>query len=207
MVLPVVLGFVSKTIAGHVGNSGLTVIDLHLSTIMVISFISIAISLPSTLVSDQEIGWLRRSSTTPVPPSRLLRAPLIVELALAVIAVVIIFVGGTTIFGARVLVSFPLVIVTVALAVTYTFSLPLVVFALVRTETQSQFDLGVLSLLLLFLSGRWVQPVQISGPLRTVMCYSPSGVALRAILCSVYCQRSQSRNWSTWLASHSSLHL
>jgi ABC-type multidrug transport system permease subunit len=37
---------------------------------------------------------------------------------------------------------------------------------------------------LFFLSGLWVQPVQISGPLQDVMWYSPSGAAVRALLYS-----------------------
>jgi ABC-2 type transport system permease protein len=39
---------------------------------------------------------------------------------------------------------------------------------------------------LLFLSGLWVQPVQIGAPLRDTMWYSPSGAAVRAILYSVF---------------------
>ena len=75
-------------------------IDLYVPTVMVISFIAIAISLPNTLVRDREIGWLRRLSTTPVHPSRLLAAQLILDLVLAAAAIVIVIVGGTAIFGA-----------------------------------------------------------------------------------------------------------
>ncbi|MGP8250107.1 MAG: ABC transporter permease, partial [Candidatus Dormibacteria bacterium] len=83
VVLVVVFGFISKKVPGNVGNSGLTIIDLYVPTLMVISFIAIAISLPRTMVRDREIGWLRRISTTPVHPSRLLGAQLIVDLVLA----------------------------------------------------------------------------------------------------------------------------
>ncbi len=40
--------------------------------------------------------------------------------------------------------------------------------------------------LLLFLSGWWVQPLQISGPLQTIMFYWPTGAAAKALLYSVY---------------------
>ena len=180
VILLVVFGFISKNVPGNVGNSGLTVIDLYVPTIMVISFIVIANSLPSTLVRDREIGWLRRISTTPVHPSRLLGAQLIVDLVL-----VIILVGGTAIFGARLTVSIPFFILSLALAIAVIFSLGLVVVALVRTQVQSQFVGGVLIFALFFLSGLWVQPVQVSGPLQVVMWYSPSGAAVRALLDSV----------------------
>ena len=184
VLLLVVFGFISKKVPGNVGDSGLTVIDLYIPTLMVISFIAIAISLPSTLVRDREIGWLRRISTTPVHPSRLLGAQLIVDLVLGAAAVVIIIVGGTAIFGAGLHVSIPFFILSMALAIAVIFSLGLVVVALVRTLIQAQLVGGVL-----FLSGLWVQPVEISGPLQNVMWYSPSGAAVRALLYSVFNSR------------------
>ena len=75
VILLVLFGVISQHTAGNVAGSGLTVIDLYIPTIMVISFVAIAISLPNTLVRDREMGWLRRISTTPVHPSRLLAAP------------------------------------------------------------------------------------------------------------------------------------
>jgi ABC-2 type transport system permease protein len=189
VILLVVFGFISKNVPGNVGNSGLTVIDLYIPTIMVISFIAIAISLPSTLVRDREIGWLRRISTTPVHPSRLLGAQLIVDLVLAAAAVVIALVGGTVIFGAQLHVGIPFFILSIALAVAEIFSLGLVVVALVRTLIQAQLVGGVLFFSLLFLSGLWVQPVLVSQPLRDVLWYSPSGAAVRALLYSVFNSR------------------
>ena len=125
----------ARSVPGNVGGSGLTVIDLYIPTIMVISFIAIAISLPNTLVRDREIGWLRRISTTPAHPSRLLGAQLILDLVLAAAAIVIAIVGGTVIFGAPLTVDIPLFILSVALAVAEIFSLGLVVVALAPTQT------------------------------------------------------------------------
>ena len=185
-VLVVLFGVISKHTAGNVGGSGLTVIDLYIPTIMVISFIAIAISLPSTFVRDREIGWLRRISTTPVHPSRLLAAQLIFNLVLAAAAIVIIIAGGTAIFGAPLTVDIPFFVLSLALAIAEIFSLGLVVVALVPTQTVASAAGGVLFFALLFLSGLWVQPVQVSGPLQEIMWYSPSGAAVRAILYSVF---------------------
>jgi ABC-2 type transport system permease protein len=188
-ILLFVFGFISRHVPGNVGNSGLTVIDLYIPTIMVISFIAIAISLPNTLVRDREIGWLRRISTTPVHPSRLLGAQLIVDLVLAAAAIVIAIVGGTAIFGASLSVGIPFFILSVALAVAEIFSLGLVVVALAPTQTVATVVGGVVMVALFFLSGLWVQPVQVSGPLQGVMWYSPSGAAVRALLYSVLDRR------------------
>lgn len=185
-VLLVLFGFISRHAPGNVGGSGLTVIDLYLPTLMVISFIAIAISLPSTLVRDREIGWLRRVSTTPMHPARLLAAQLIVDLVLAAAAIVILVVGGTAGFGASLAVDVPLFILSLALAIAEIFALGLVVVALVPTQTVAAAVDGALFLALIFLSGLWIQPVQVGGPLRALMVYSPSGAAAQAILDSAF---------------------
>ena len=184
--LLVVFGFISKNVAGNVGGTGLTVIDLWIPTLMVISVIAIAISLPNTLVRDREIGWLRRISTTPVHPSRLLATQLILDLVIAAAAIIIIIVGGTAIFGAPLTVDIPLFVLSLVLAIGEIFSLGLVVVAFVRTQAVASAVGGVLFFALLFLSGLWIQPVQVGEPLRSIMWYSPSGAAVRAVLYSVF---------------------
>lgn len=186
VVLLVVFGLISGKVPGNVAGTGLTVIDLYIPTVMVISFIAIAISLPNTLVRDREIGWLRRISTTPVHPSRLLAAQLILDLVLAAVAIVILIVGGTVIFGAPLTVSIPYFILSIALAIAEIFSLGLVVVALAPSQAMASVVSGVLFFALLFLSGLWIQPVQVGAPLRDIMWYSPSGAAVRAILYSVF---------------------
>lgn len=185
-VLLIVFGVISKQVAGNVGGSGLSVIDLYVPTLMVISFIAIAISLPNTLVRDREIGWLRRLSTTPVHPSRLLAVQLVLDLVVAAVAIVIVIVGGSAIFGAPLTVGIPFFILSVVLAIAEIFSLGLLVVALASTQTVASAVGGVLFFLLLFLSGLWIQPVQVGGPLQEIMWYSPSGAAVRAILYSVF---------------------
>jgi ABC-2 type transport system permease protein len=186
LLLLFVFGWISKNVPGNVAGSGLTVIDLYIPTLMVIAFIAIAISLPSTLVRDREIGWLRRIGTTPAHPSRLLAAQLILDLVLAAVAIVILVVGGTVIFGAPLTVSVPYFVLSVALAIAVLFSLGLLVVALVPTQTVFSAVGGVLFFALLFLSGLWVQPIQVGQPLREIMWYSPSGAAVRAILYSLF---------------------
>lgn len=183
-VLLVIFGLISKNVPGNVGGSGLTVIDLYVPTIMVISFIAIAISLPYTLVRDREIGWLRRISTTPLHPSQLLGVQLIFDLVLAAVAVVIATVGGT-LFGARLTFDIPLFVLSVALAIAEIFSIGMVVVAMVPTQSVAQVVDGVVFFALMFLSGLWTQPVLVGEPLQDILWFSPSGAAARAILASV----------------------
>ncbi len=182
IVLLAVFGFISKQVPGNVGDTGLTIIDLWTPTILVISFIFIAFSLPTTLVRDREIGWLRRVSTTPLRPSTLLAAQLAIDLALAAAAIVINIVGGSLVFGAALHVQILSFGVSLLLAIAEIFALGLALVALVPTQTAASVVGGVGTFVLLFLSGLWVQPAQVGGPLATIMYYSPSGAAVRALL-------------------------
>ena len=184
-ILLVVFGLISRQVPGNVRGTGLTGSDLYIPPIMVLTFIAIAITLPNTLVRDREIGWLRRISTTPVHPSRLLVVQLSLDLVLAAAAIVIIIVGGTVVFGAPLAVGIPFFILSTALAIAEIFALGLVVVALAPTQTVASAMAGVLMFLLLFLSGLWVQPVQISGH-----CRSSCGIrqaAQRHERCSTRC--------------------
>ncbi len=184
--LLVLFGFISSQEPGNVGNTGYTVLQLYIPTIMVIGFISIALSLPNSLVRDREIGWLRRVSTTPVHPSRLLAAQLILNLVYTVAMVLIVIFGGEVVFGVALDVNIPLFILAIILSIAVIFSLGLVVAAVAPSQTAGSALGGVVTLGLFFLSGLWVQPSMVGGPLQTIMYYSPSGAAARALLSSVF---------------------
>ena len=187
IILLVVFGLIGIANPGNVANTGYTVLDLYVPVIMVIGFIFLGIaSLPVTLVRYREMGWLRRVSTTPESPSRLLASQLILNLVLALAAVLIVIFGSELIFGAPLDVGIPYFVLSVVLSIAVIFSLGLVVAALVPSQTVATGLTGLLTFLLLFLSGLWVQPAQVGGPLATIMYYSPSGAAARALLSSVF---------------------
>jgi ABC-2 type transport system permease protein len=185
-VLLAVFGFIGQQVPGKVGDTGLTIIDLWIPTLLVVSFIGISTSLPNTLVRDREIGWLRRVSTTPLHPSMLLAAQLIIDLMLAAAAVLIIILGGALVFGASLHVQILPFGVSLLLSIAEIFTLGLVLVALVPSLTVAQPVDGVVVFVLMFLSGLWVNPAQLGDPLQTIMYYSPSGAAARALLDAVF---------------------
>ncbi|MBO0839067.1 MAG: ABC transporter permease, partial [Actinobacteria bacterium] len=87
--------------------------------------------------------------------------------------------------------SIPYFILSVVLAIAEIFALGLVVAAMARTQTVAAAAGGALFFVMLFLSGLWVQPIQVGAPLRDIMWYSPGGAAVRAILNSVNHQAPQ----------------
>jgi ABC-2 type transport system permease protein len=183
----VVFGLIGIFSPGPVANTGYTVLDLYVPVIIVIVFIFLGIaSLPVTMVKYREMGWLRRVSVTPVPPSRLLAAQLIVNLALAVTAVLIVIFGSEIIFGAALDVGILYFVLSLILSIAVIFSLGLVVAALAPSQTVTTALTGGLTFLLLFLSGLWIPPATVGGPLATIMYYSPSGAAVQALLYSVF---------------------
>jgi len=185
-VLLALFGWISSQNPGNVGSTGLTVIELWTPTILVLAFIFISVSLPNTLVRDREIGWLRRVSTTPLHPSRLLAAQLIIDLILAAAAVVIIILGGALLFGASLHVQILPFGVSLLLAIAEIFAIGLVLVALLPTQTIAQPVAGVVVFALMFLAGLWVNPAQVGDPLRTIMYYSPSGAAVKAVVDSAF---------------------
>jgi ABC-2 type transport system permease protein len=185
-VLLAVFGFIGQANPGNVGTTGLSIIQVWTPTILVLSIIFISVSLPNTLVRDREIGWLRRVSTTPLHPSRLLAAQLVIDLIIAAAAILIVILEARFVFGASLHVQILPFAVSLMLAIIELFAFGLLLVALVPTQAVSQPVAGVLTFGLMFLSGLWVNPAQVGDPLQTIMYYSPSGAAVKAVLDSAF---------------------
>ena len=107
-ILLLVFGFIGQVNPGSVANTGLSVLGLWVPTLMVFGFISLGVSvLPLTMVKYREMGWLRRVSTTPAPPSRLLAAQMTLNLVLALATVLYVVFGSEAILGAPLSVGIP----------------------------------------------------------------------------------------------------
>lgn len=183
----VIFGLIGVAVPGKVANTGYTVLDLYVPIIMVIGFITLGVnSLPVTLVRYREIGWLRRVSTTPESPSRLLAAQLTLNLVLALGAILIVIFGSKLIFGAQLDVSIPYLVLSIVLSISAIFSLGLIVAAIAPSQTIASGISGGLLFLSFFLSGLWIPPTTVGGPLATIMYYSPSGAAVQALLYSIF---------------------
>jgi ABC-2 type transport system permease protein len=185
-VLLVVFGLIGSAVPGTVANTGFTILELYIPIIIVIEFFGVAITaLPIPLVRDRESGWLRRVSTTPVGPSRVLAAQLVLNLAFALVGIVIVLLGSVVVFGASLSVGIYFVFSTI-LVLAEIFSLGLVIAAIAPSQSAQNAISGALFFAMLFLSGLWYPAAEASGPLQTIMYYSPGGAAVNAMLGSVF---------------------
>jgi ABC-2 type transport system permease protein len=76
--------------------------------------------------------------------------------------------------------------VSLLLSTVELFAFGLVLVALVPTQAVAQPVAGVFTFGLMFLSGLWVNPAQVGDPLRTIVYYSPSGAAVKAVRDSAF---------------------
>ena len=136
---------------------GLTYFSVYFPILIALALAVISlISLPVHLATYREQGILRRMSTTPVPPAWMLAAQVIINLALAVVALGILVVAGTAGFGLgapRAPGGFTLALV---LTIAAMFAIGLWISAIARTAGSAGL-IGQLFLYpLLFFSGMWI---------------------------------------------------
>ncbi len=167
-------------------GTNLTVFQIYIPILMVTALIMIGlIGLPIPIVRDREIGYLRRVSTTPVSPTKLLAAQVTINLILAVIAFVIVGAGSVLIFGVKVAFEIPGFVLSIALATAAMFSLGLLISALAATQgTASGMSMGLLYPLLFF-AGIYVPMQVLPGYLQTISYYTPVGAAVKALTSSM----------------------
>jgi ABC-2 type transport system permease protein len=185
--LLVLFGLIGIASPGVVAGTDLTIIDVYVPTLLAISFTFLGIyTLPYTMVRYREMGWLRRVSLTPESPSRLLAAQTIINIVLALAAILILIFGSELLFGASLHANIPYFVLSIVLSIAELFSLGLIVAALIPTQQICSAVSGVLMVASFFLSGLWVQPSQIGGIVATIMYYSPPGAAVKALLSSAF---------------------
>jgi ABC-2 type transport system permease protein len=161
---------------------GLTLFDTYLPIIMVLGLTMLTLlGLPSPLVSYREIGVLRRLSTTPVPPSWLLAAQVVVQLGVALAGLLIVNVVSVTAFGAADPKSPAGLALSSLLAIGGLFALGLLVAAVAPTSGSVN-AIGRLALIpLLFFAGLWLPRALMPTVLQDIGNYTPLGAAVEAI--------------------------
>ena len=184
--LPVVLTIIFGELPSfrqHPGSlGGFTVFDLYVPILVVFSLAMLALmGLPIPLASYRELGVLRRLSTTPVPPSWVLAAQGVVQLCVAALSLVVIFVIGVAAFGAPAPKSPAGLVLSVAVSIAGLFPIGLMIAAIARTANGASVIGRLAFFPLMFFAGLWLPRAMMPGVLVDISNYTPLGAAVEAI--------------------------
>lgn len=156
---------------------GERVVDSHFPAMMIVLTVGTAAFsvLPSYLAAYREQGVLRRLSTTPVGPGRLLAAQVLVNVVVMLAGVLVMTVAGGLVLDVPAPAGIAAFLGVLVLGMVTMLALGLLVAGFARTAKTAQ---GLGSLLLfpmLFLAGMWVPRQLMPEGLRVASDLSPVG--------------------------------
>jgi ABC-2 type transport system permease protein len=186
IVLLIILGSIPAFRKHKADLGGQRVIDLYVPIVIGMGLATLCLLLlPGAMAAYREKGVLRRISTTPVSPSRLLLARMLIDFPLALIVMILAVTIGVVAFGTKVPhqpVGFLIALVLTTLA---TQALGLIIAAVARTEGMGR-GLGmVLYYPMLFCAGVWVPRADMPHVLRRVTEFTPMGSGVQALQDSI----------------------
>jgi ABC-2 type transport system permease protein len=165
---------------------GISYLTAYLPILMIFSLCMATVNLlPPTLAAYREKGILRRLSTTPVPPSRLLAAQATLYLGLAVVVSVAMLVIATAAYGVRMPHQPVGYVVALLLTGAATTGIGLVIASVAATGKAANALSTAAFFPLMFLAGLWVPQAEMPHLLRTISQWSPLGAGVHAVQQSI----------------------
>lgn len=137
--------------------------------------------LPTALATYREKGVLRRLATTPVRPSLLLAAQLVLYAAAALVTVAILVLAGNLLFGTPFPKHVPAFLGALVLGIAALFAIGLLVAAVAPTGKAGQAIGMILFFPSLFLGGVYIPRETMPAVLREIGDYSPLGATLKTM--------------------------
>lgn len=154
LLLLVVFGSLPGASQPQESLGGLTVLDVYLPIVIAFAISALGlVIMPQALATYREQGILRRLSTTPVPPAWVLGAQLVVNVALVVVALLLLEVVGAVAFGVAAPKSLAALVLAMLLGIAALFAIGLVVAAISRGATMAGAIGAALFFPLLFFGG------------------------------------------------------
>ncbi|NBM19703.1 ABC transporter permease [Streptomyces sp. GC420] len=161
---------------------GRRVIDLYVPICVLLALITAGLqAMPPVLAGYRERGILRRMSTTPVRPSALLLAQIVLHFAAALGSALLVIVSGRLAYGVDLPagpLGYLLALILLALGV---LALGSTIGALSRTAKAASAVASVAFFPAMFASGVWMPVQTMPGTLRRVVELTPFGAASEAL--------------------------
>jgi ABC-2 type transport system permease protein len=173
----VVLGMIPALRRPEDVFGGQRFIDIFAPSLVVITLAMLGANiLPIRLTTYRERGVLRRLSTTPVNPATLLVAQLMINMVIAVSAIVLLITVGNLAFGVP-LPQHPLgFITTFLLGMASLFALGLLAAAVAPTARTGSALVALVFMLVMFLGGFYLPRIFLPDLLQRIGAYTPPGV-------------------------------
>jgi len=169
-----------RQVSSDLGGSSYFALSFPILIVTTVLALSIIV-MPRSLIQYRETGILRRLSVTPVPPSSLLAAQIVINLAIVVAGLIILTVAGVTAFGLELPKNFPAFLLAELLTVTSLFALGLCIGAMVKNDGVAQGIGGFLFFALMFFGGIWIPRPLMPAMLLNISNWIPLGSSVDAI--------------------------
>jgi ABC-2 type transport system permease protein len=180
--LVVILGSVPAFRKPEAAFGGLRVIDLYVTITITLVLAMTALQFtPSVLATYRERGVLRRLSTTPVHPVRLLAAQMVSSLVMALASTALVLVIGRLAFGAPVPRQLGGFVAALVLAAAALFAIGLLIAAIAPNGKAGNAIGTIIFFPVMFFAGLWVPREVMPETLRRIGDLTPLGAGEHAL--------------------------
>jgi ABC-2 type transport system permease protein len=187
LMLLVIFGTVHSTLKSLKALGGHSYFYVYFPIFVALVIAGIALlSMPGPLASYRERGILRRLSTTPVPPTWVLAAQIIVNVTLEALALVIFLAVSFAVFAVGAPKTLAGFLLAVVLCIAAVFAIGLCIAAVAPSERIGAAAGTVMFAFLMFFAGLWIPRVLMPAALRDISELTPLGAAVEAIQDSLY---------------------
>jgi ABC-2 type transport system permease protein len=172
---------------------GLRTIDVYVPVAVLLGMIVGALqSMPQNLTGYRERGILRRMSATPVRPTALLSAQMVVYGAAALVSALLALIVGRLAFDVRLPKQPAGYLLALLLAILAALALGAVVSALSRTTKIAGAIGSAVFFPMMFCAGVWIPVNSMPDVMARIVGYTPFGAAAEAL------NRAAAGNWPGW---------
>ncbi|MEU0144872.1 ABC transporter permease [Streptomyces sp. NPDC006288] len=180
--LMTILGLIPSFREADDALGGRSVIDLYVPVAVLLAMIMAGLqAMPPVLTGYRERGILRRMSATPVRPSALLTAQIVLHGVASLGSAVLVIAVGRIAFGVRLPEQGAGYLLSLLLAVVCVLGLGATICALSRTSKVVTAVGSVAYLLMMFTAGVWVPVSTMPDLLRRIVEFTPFGAASQAL--------------------------
>lgn len=181
-ILLAILGSVPAFREHNADLGGARVVDLYAPIVIGLSIATLAFSgLPQILATYREKGILRRMATTPVRPTVVLAAQLLMCLALSVVAVVLVLAVGRIAFDVPLPRQAGGYVLAYVLCVVTALTIGLLVAALAPSGKGAGSIGTILFFPMLFFAGLWFPRESMPEALRRISDFTPLGAGVQSL--------------------------